>query len=298
MSCLRAQLETARTYTDLLTLPPLARDDAVMDEQRATGEGPHERALAARRLAGQTALVTGSTRGIGRTIAEWLAREGANVVVSGRDQEPVEASVAALRSLGVESWGIAADLARPAEAHRLAEEALRIAPRLDILVNNAGMSIRGPFWQSSDEDWEEQVNVNFRSPFILAQHAARHMIERGEGGRIVNISTIGVHAVHTDRAVYDSAKGAVEAMTRAMAYELAAHGIRVNCVVPGAIADRPGALDRPDQWAGALRNIPSGRLGRAEDIANAVRFFCLPESDFVTGQALLVDGGHGLYLHE
>ena len=257
-----------------------------------------QRAFSTMRLAGQTALVTGSTRGLGRTIAEWLAREGANIVVSGREQQPVEASVAAIRALGVAAWGIPADLAQVSEAHRLAEETRRQAPRLDILVNNAGMSIRGRFWEVSDSEWEEQVNVNFRSPFILAQHVARHMVERGGGGRIVNISTIGAHAVHTNAAVYDSAKGAVEVMTKNMAYELAPYGIRVNCVIPGAIADRPGAPPRPEVWAGALYNIPSGRLGRAEDIANAVRFFCLPESEFVTGQSLLVDGGHSLYLHE
>ena len=252
----------------------------------------------ARRLAGQTALVTGSTRGIGRTIAEWLARDGANIVVSGREPEAVERSVAAMRALGVESWGVPGDLALVSEAHRLAEETLSLVPRLDILVNNAGMSIRGHFWEVSDGEWEEQVNVNFRSPFVLAQHAARHMIERGGDGRIVNISTIGAHAAHKDAAVYDSAKGAVEVMTRNLAYELAPHGIRVNCVIPGAIADRPGAPPRPEAWARALSNIPSGRLGRADDIAAAVRFFCLPETEFTTGQSLLVDGGHSLYLHE
>jgi NAD(P)-dependent dehydrogenase (short-subunit alcohol dehydrogenase family) len=251
-----------------------------------------------RRLAGQTALVTGSTRGIGRTIAEWLAREGADIVVSGRALDAVERSVAAMRAFGVEAWGVPADLARVSEAHRLAESALSLVPRLDILVNNAGMSIRGHFWEVSDGEWEEQVNVNFRSPFVLSQHAARHMIERGGGGRIVNISTIGAHAVHKDAAVYDSAKGAVEVMTRNFAYELAPHGIGVNCVIPGAIADRPGAPPHVAAWTGALRNIPTGRLGRAEDIAAAVRFFCLPESEFTTGQSLLVDGGHSLYLHE
>jgi NAD(P)-dependent dehydrogenase (short-subunit alcohol dehydrogenase family) len=251
-----------------------------------------------RRLAGQTALVTGSTRGIGRTIAEWLAREGVNIVISGREPAAVEQSVAAMRALGVEAWGVPADLSRVSEAHKLGEATLSLVPRLDILVNNAGMSIRGHFWDVSDGDWEEQVNVNFRSPFVLAQHAARHMIERGGGGRIVNISTIGAHAVHKDAAVYDSAKGAVEVMTKNFAYELAPHGIRVNCVIPGAIAERPGAPPRPEAWAGARSNIPSGRLGRAEDIAAAVRFFCLPETEFTTGQSLLVDGGHSLYLHE
>jgi glucose 1-dehydrogenase len=251
-----------------------------------------------RRLTGKTALVTGSTRGIGRTIAEWLAREGANIVVSGREQDAVERSIAAMRALGVEAWGVPADLAHVSEAHRLAEATLRLIPRLDILINNAGMSIRGHFWEVSDDAWEEQVNVNLRSPFVLTQHAARHMIARGGGGRIVNISTIGAHAAHKDAAVYDSAKGAIEVMTRNCAYELAPYGVSVNCVIPGAIAERPGAAPHPQAWAGALRNIPTGRLGRSEDIAAAVRFFCLPESEFTTGQSLLVDGGHSLYLHE
>src|SRR5215218_10169045 len=131
------------------------------------------------RLSGKTALVTGSTRGLGRTIAEWLAREGVNIVVSGRELGAVEQSVGSMRALGVEAWGVPADLARVSEAHRLAEATLNLVPRLDILVNNAGMSIRGHFWEVSDAAWDEQVNVNFRSPFVLMQHAARHMIAHG-----------------------------------------------------------------------------------------------------------------------
>lgn len=249
------------------------------------------------RLAGKTALVTGSTRGLGRTIAEWLARESANIVVSGRERVAVEASVAAMVALGVEAFGIPADLARVAEAHRLAEETLARVERLDILVNNAGMSIRGHFWEVTDEEWDYQVNVNYRSPFILAQHAARQMIRRGIRGRIVNVSTIGARACHADAAVYDSAKGAVEVMTRNMAFELAPYGISVNCVVPGNIAERPGAAPA-DWWEAARRRIPFGRLGRAEDIAAAVLFFCLPETEFTTGQSLLVDGAHDTYLPE
>ncbi len=253
---------------------------------------------ALRRLAGKTALITGSTRGLGRTMAEWLAREGAAIIVSGREEAAVQESVTAMQALGVASFGMTADLSRIEDAHRLAEEALARVERLDILVNNAGMSIRGPFWEVTDADWEYQVNVNYRSPFILAQHVARHMIQCGIRGRIVNISTIGVHACHTNAAVYNSAKAAVEAMTRNMAYELGPHGIAVNCVAPGAIADRPGAQRRPERWAAAGQQIRIGRIGRAEDIAAAVRFFCLPESGFTTGQTLLVDGMHAEWLRD
>ncbi len=248
-------------------------------------------------LAGQTALVTGSTRGLGRTIAEWLAVAGADIVVSGRAGDAVAESVAAIEALGQRAWGIPADLARPEEAHRLAESTLATVDELHILVNNAGMSIRSSFWDVTDAEWDEQVAINYRAPFILSQHAARRMIERGIKGRIVNFSTIGAHACHTDACVYDSAKGAVEVMTRNMSYELGPHGISVNCVAPGNIAHRPGA-EPADWWESAAKKIPFRRLGHAEDIAAAVRFFCLPESAFTTGQTLLVDGAHDSYLPE
>lgn len=250
------------------------------------------------RLAGKWALVTGSTRGLGRTIAEWLAREGANIVVAGREADAVAASVAAMEALGVRSIGIAADLAHVAAAHRLAREALAGAGRLDILVNNAGMSMRGNFWEVTDADFEYQVNVNYRAPFILCQHIARHFIDRAaRGGRIVNISTIGAHSCHRDAAVYDSVKAGVEAMTRNMAYELGPHGVSVNCVIPGAIPERPGG-EGTAVGSSAARFIPFGRAGRAKDIAAATLFFCLPESEFTTGQSLLVDGAHRAYLQE
>jgi glucose 1-dehydrogenase len=244
------------------------------------------------RLKGQTALVTGSTRGLGRTMAEWLAREGANVVVSGRKEEDVQESVTAIQELGVESFGITADLSRVTDIHQLAEQTLSHVDQLDILVNNAGMSIVEDAWVVSDDNWDYQMNVNLRAPYILSQYAARHMMERGIRGRIVNISTIGVHRTHGDRAVYNIGKAGVEMMTVAMGYELAPHGININCVAPGAMADRPGQPEDPQAWAETAKHIPVGRIGNADDIASAVTYFCLPETEFITGQTLLVTGGH------
>jgi len=250
-----------------------------------------------RRLEGKTALVTGSTRGLGRTIAEWLAREGAGVIVSGREADAVDASVHALNELGSNTYGIPADLANLDDTDRLAAAALDYAPELDILVNNAGMSIRQSFWDVSREEFDYQLNVNWRSPFVLNQKIAKNMIDKGIHGRIVNISTIGARACHTDALVYDSAKGAVEVMTRNMAYELGPYGISVNCVAPGNIADRPGTVYE-EWWDQGAKKIPLGRIGKADDIAAAVLFFCLPESGFTTGQTLLVDGAHDSYLPE
>jgi len=254
------------------------------------------------RLTGKNALVTGSTRGLGRTMIEWLAREGANIVVSGREQADVDASMAAMRDLGVTAWGFPADLSRIEDAHRLGEQAVEAVGQLDILVNNAGMSISNDFWKVSDDEFEYQFNVNCRSPFILAQHAARNMIEHGKGGRIVNISTVGVTAAHTERNVYNLAKGAVETMTRNMGYELGRYGVTVNCVAPGNIADRPGndynARTPQEMKEAHSRQIPVGRVGTGDDIAAAVLYFCLPEAAYVTGQTLLVDGLLAQYLRE
>lgn len=244
------------------------------------------------RLSGKTALVTGSTRGIGRTVAERLGREGAAVIVTGRKDADVAQAVTELTALGISASGLAADLSRPDEAHRLGEEAIARAGQLDILVNNAGMSIRSPFWDVSDDDWTYQVNINYRSPFILAQHAARHMRAHNIRGRIINTSTVGAHRCHWDAAVYDSSKAAVEAMTRNMAFELGPDGITVNCVIPGPIGDRPGANAEIQFWDHIVRNVPVGRVGSAADVAAAVVFFALPETSFTTGQSLLIDGGY------
>jgi NAD(P)-dependent dehydrogenase (short-subunit alcohol dehydrogenase family) len=244
------------------------------------------------RLAGKTALVTGSTRGLGRVIAEWLALDGADIIVSGREADDVTRAVEELQATGVTVHGIPADLSVVTDIHRLAEETLAIAPELDILVNNAGMSTSQSFWECPDEGWDYQMNVNVRAPFVLGQHVARHWIPRGVQGRIVNVSTIGVFSAHRDKMVYNIAKAGIQAMTRNMSYELGQHRISVNCVAPGLVSDRPGEPPLSEEAnAFAVSRIPLGRVGHANDIAAAVRFFCLPESVWTTGQTLLVDGG-------
>lgn len=249
------------------------------------------------RLAGMWALVTGSTKGLGQTTTEWLAMEGANIVVHGMEPELIEPAVAIMRGHGVEAWGIAANLAEVNEIERLATATLARVPHLDILVNNAGAGWRGSFWEMPAEEADRVMNVNWRATFVLGQHAARQMIARGIRGRIVNVSTIGASYNHRDALVYNAAKGAIEATTRNMAYELAPHGISVNCVAPGMMADRPGAPRDEVRWREqAARHIPFGRVGTGADIAAAVRFFCLPESEYTTGQTLLVTGGYAMYI--
>lgn len=241
------------------------------------------------RFSGKRALVTGATRGLGRTIAEWLARDGADVFISGREQADIDRAISELEALGTRIWGAPADLQDIQQTHHLAKTALETAGPFDILVNNAGFSIPQPFLEASDADWDAEIGVNVRAPFVIGQHIARSMVEHEIKGRIVNISTIGVFAAHRQQAIYDMAKAAIQAMTKNMAVELGAYDITVNCVAPGAVPFRPG-FDREIDPTSS--RIPLKRFGSSEDIANAVCFFCQNESSWVTGQTLLVDGGH------
>lgn len=245
------------------------------------------------RFANKRALVTGSTRGLGRTIAEWLARDGADVFISGRKQEDVDQAISELQQFGTNIQGAPADLQDREETHHLAETALEQMGTFDILINNAGFSKPKPFLETTDTDWDAEMNVNVRAPYILAQHVARSMIEYNINGRIVNIGTIGVFAPHHQQIIYDIAKAGVQMMTKNMALELGKYGITTNCVAPGAVPYRPG-LD--EHLEGAEKRVPTGHWGTSDDIANAVTFFCQDESSWVTGQTLLVDGGHLTYL--
>lgn len=252
------------------------------------------------RFQGKRALVTGSTRGLGRTIAEWLARDGATVFVSGRHQSDVDTTVSELRAQGYQADGLAADLKSLEATHQFATNALASAGPFDILVNNAGFSKPQSFLEVTDDDWDAEIGVNIRAPFVISQHVARAMIEHGIAGRIINISSIGVFAAHKHQMVYNIAKGGVQAMTRCMAFELGSHGITANCVAPGAVPDRPGATAEYYTEALAIWSdrIPTKRIGKADDIAHAVCFFCEDAASWITGQTLLVDGGHLSYLRE
>lgn len=245
------------------------------------------------RFANKRALVTGGTRGLGRTIAEWLARDGADVFISGRKQADIDVAIAELEQFGTKITGAPADLEDLQQIHQLAETALNTAGPFDILINNAGFSDPKPFLETTDADWDEEMSVNVRAPYVITQHIAKSMIEHKINGRIVNIGTIGVFAPHHIQIIYDIAKAGVHMMTKNMAFELGEYGIVVNCVAPGAVPFRPG-IDETIE--GADSRVPTKRWGNSDDIANAVTFFCQDESSWVTGQTLLVDGGHLTYL--
>ena len=241
-------------------------------------------------LDGRVAIVTGSSLGIGRGIAIRLAREGMRVVVNGRTPEPVEMLAAELNSLGIETLAVPADVGRTEDVVRLFDETLRGFGTVDLLVNNAA-DLRREFFFDVDEPLiDDELASNIKGPLMCSRRAAEVMRDAG-GGSIVHISSVGGLRAHQRGLPYDATKGALDAMTRVMGIELAAQGIRVNAVAPGAIyTSRWRPLDDPYVQAVAGR-IPMARFGTPLEIGAVVAFLASDEAAYIAGQVIYVDGG-------
>ena len=243
-------------------------------------------------LTGKNALVTGSRRGLGAGIALALAQAGANVGCHGRslDSGGVTEAVAAL---GRKSFYVSGDIADAAVCARLVESAIAEFGSIDILVNNAGLIRRAPATESSMEDWNEVIAVNLTSVFRLSQLVARQMIDRRQGGKIVNIASLLSFQGGIFVPAYAAAKGGVAQLTKALANEWAQHRINVNAIAPGYMAtDNTVALrEDPNRNRQILERIPAGRWGNTNDLAGAAVFLSSSASNYVHGHVLAVDGG-------
>lgn len=243
-------------------------------------------------FAGKVAIVTGSGKNIGRTIALDLARRGASIVVNGRaDKAAVDSVVAEINAMGRQAIGCLADISVEADANRLAADAVAAFGGIDILVTNAGLRRQTPFLDMSFAEWREILSVALDGAFLAARAAVPHMIPRG-GGAIVGLSGISTHVGTPNRCHVSASKSGLEGLMRALAIELAPHGITCNCVAPGAIDTVRGASAGGPQGRGMPdRGIPLGRKGTVEEIAAAVRFLAGPDGRYITGQVLHVNGG-------
>lgn len=244
------------------------------------------------RLEGRSALVTGGGQGIGEAICERFAAEGAKVAVVDLNVRTAERVAAKLRASGATAIAAAADVADRAQARAAVARAIAELGGLDILVNNAAIGRHQYLDEMPERDWDDLMNVNAKSCFNFCQAALAHMKER-RSGKIVNIVSRAILG-NPRETNYSASKAAVVGFSRALALELAPHGINVNCIAP-ALVDTPWTQALPEETRQrAVKLIPMGRMGRPRDIANAVLFLASDEADFITGQTLHVCGGRSV----
>jgi 3-oxoacyl-[acyl-carrier protein] reductase len=243
-------------------------------------------------LGGKTALVTGAGRGIGRATAVRLARDGARVAINFKgNTAAAEETKRAVEAAGSTAALIQGDVSVDAEADRVVKDALAFGDgKLDILVNNAGITRDNLLLRMSAEDWDAVLDLNLRGAFLVTKAALRPMMKQ-RGGRIVNVSSISGVMGNAGQANYSAAKAGLIAFTKTIAREMAIRNITANAVAPGFVPTDLTSIVPQDVQDAMLKQIPLGRFGTADDVANAIAFLVSDDASYITGQVLIVDGG-------
>jgi 3-oxoacyl-[acyl-carrier protein] reductase len=241
-------------------------------------------------LKDRVAVVTGASRGIGKSIALLMAKNGAKIVASARNQELLDALVAEIKSFGGEAIAVAGDVSKTEAANNLIATAVESYGQVDILVNNAGITKDGLILRMKDEDWDSVLDINLKGAFICTRAAAKMMTKK-RYGRIINISSVVGEMGNAGQANYCASKAGLIGLTKSNARELSKRNVTVNAVTPGYIA-----TDMTDEISDKAKDelsaqIPLGRLGESEDVAEAVLFLASDRSKYITGQVLGVNGG-------
>lgn len=245
------------------------------------------------KLEGKKAIVTGGAAGIGAAIAVALAQEGADVAIADIQLEKAEAVSQSIQTLGRQSTAIYCDVSDSGQVESMVQETVQSLGGLHIMVNNAAIISQGEFWTVSDEVWNRLIATNLSGVFFGSRSAARVMIDQGQGGRIINMSSIHATLSEPQAGPYTAAKGGIEAMSRTMASELAPYGILVNCVAPGATFSELTTPMYTDSVKQALfQRVPLKQIAQPEWIAAGVVFLASDDSRYMTGQVLTMDGGY------
>lgn len=242
-------------------------------------------------LSGKVALVTGARTGLGQGMAVALARAGADIAALG--SSPMPETAEAIRQTGRRFHALEVDLSQKFDAKGIVASVISELGGIDILVNNAGIIRRADLLDHSEEDWDAVIDVNLKSAFLLSQAAARHMVETKRPGRIINIASMLSYQGGIRVPAYTASKHGIAGLTKAMANELAPHGITVNAIAPGYMeTDNTEALrNDTNRNAQISARIPMGRWGTPDDLATSVLFLASPASSYVTGITVPVDGG-------
>ena len=241
-------------------------------------------------LSGQVAIVTGAARGLGRAIAETLARAGATLACVDVNAQTLADTVAAISAAGGQAEPFPCDVTNSERVNQVVDEVVKKWGRLDILVNNAGVTRDGLVVRMKDEQWDLVLNINLRGTFLFTRAAARPMM-KGAHGRIINIASVSGLMGNPGQANYSASKAGVIGLTRTVARELAGRAITVNAVAPGFIATEMTAALGEDLLAQIKKEIPLGRLGDPQDVADAVLYLASDAASFITGHVLTLDGG-------
>lgn len=246
------------------------------------------------KLEDKVALVTGSSQGIGQTIAVRLAQEGADIAINYRSHpEGAKETLSKVEATGRSGYIIQADLGNVSEVRRLITSSIEHFGKLDILVNNSGIEKHSSFWEVTEADYDSVINVNLKGVFFATQALVHHLMKTKQTGKIINISSVHEELPFPHFSSYCVSKGGVKMMMRNLAVELGPFGITINNVAPGAIETpiNKNLLNNPEKLDALLKNIPLARLGKPKDVASLVAFLASPDADYVTGTTLFVDGG-------
>ena len=244
-------------------------------------------------LTGRTALITGSVRGIGFALAEGLCNAGATVIVNGRKQDAVDEAVAKLRAKGFQARGAVFDVAEELAVVAAFENFDRDGVEIDILINNAGIQFRKPMVELELKDWERVIDTNLNAAFLVGREAAKRMIARGRGGKVINIASLTSEAARATVAPYTAAKGGIKMLTRSMSAEWAKFNIQANAIGPGYILTEMNTalIENPEFDAWVKASNPAGRWGKPDELAGTAVYLASSASNYVNGQIIYVDGG-------
>ncbi len=252
------------------------------------------------RLDGRTAVITGGSRGLGRAMAQALAEAGADLILIGREAETLETARQELIALGRKVAVVPGDVSTPAGAEAACRQVLNLNRPVDILINNVGgRRIDTPTEDTPVSQWQELIDLNLTSALVCSQQLCRGMLERGKGA-VVNVTSIagpialkGIRGRH-----YETAKGALTALTRSLAADWATRGVRVNAIAPGGFLTAPNRRwfgEKPDFQTAFVSNVPMGRMGEPEELGPTAVFLASDASSYITGATVVVDGGYTLW---